>query len=450
MLMQEKNILVLGAGLSSSSLIRYLLDHADQEGWRITLGDISKETAEKKIDGHHRGKPLHFNVHDNHQRVQCIQQADVVISMLPARMHHLVANDCVEHSTHMVTASYVSEEIRALDQKACQKGVLLLNELGVDPGIDHMSAMQVIDQIRAEGGIITGFESSTGGLVAPEFDDNPWGYKFTWNPRNVVVAGQGVSRFLHNGKIKYIPYHKLFSRTEQVTIPEVGAFEIYPNRDSLKYIDIYGLKNLKTMFRGTMRRPGYARAWDIFVQLGMTEDSYRIEESETMTFRDFINAYLPYKSGVSVEEKLCRQFNLDPDGEILRKLEWLGIFRDDRIGMKQATPAQILQRLIEPRWQLKPEDRDMIVMQHIFDYEMGQKKKRKKSTLIFRGKDPLHTAMSITVGVPVAIATKLLLQGHIALRGVQRPLNKEIYEPVMGELAEYGIRFRDEEGVPET
>jgi len=450
MLMQEKNILVLGAGLSSSSLIRYLLDHANQQGWRITLGDISKETAENKIDGHPRGEPLHFNVHDEHQRIRCIQKADVVISMLPARMHHLVAHDCVEQGTHMVTASYVSHEIHELDEKAREKDVLLLNELGVDPGIDHMSAMQVIDHIHEKGGRITGFESSTGGLVAPEFDDNPWGYKFTWNPRNVVVAGQGVSRFLHNGSIKYIPYHKLFSRTEQVTIPEVGSFEIYPNRDSLKYIDIYGLKNLKTMFRGTMRRPGYARAWDVFVQLGMTEDTYRIEGSESMSFRDFINAYLPYKSGVSVEEKLCEQFGLDRRGEVMRKLEWLGIFKDDLIGLKQATPAQILQRLIEPRWQLKPEDRDMIVMQHVFDYQVGQEERRRKSTLIFRGQDPLHTAMSITVGVPVAIATKLLLQGKMNLKGVQRPLKKEIYEPVMKELAEYGIRFREEEVMDEA
>lgn len=431
--------------MSSSSLVRYLLDHSADENWRVTLGDISKELAEKKIDGHPNGRAVRFDVDDDTQRVQCIQHADVVISMLPARMHYRVAKDCVDCRVHMLTASYVSDEIRQLDYQARKNDVLLLNEMGVDPGIDHMSAMQVIDKIRESGGVITGFESSTGGLVAPEFDDNPWGYKFTWNPRNVVVAGQGVSRFLHNGRIKYIPYHKLFSRTETITIPEVGAFEIYPNRDSLKYIDIYGLKNVKTMFRGTMRRPGYSRAWDVFVQLGMTEDNYPVVDSENMTFRDFINSYLPFEKDRSVEEKLCTLLGLECDGDVMQKLQWLGIFEEKLIGLKRATPAQILQSLIEPRWQLKPADRDMIVMQHIFDYEHDGNNRRLKSTLVFKGRDPLHTAMSITVGVPVAIAVRLLLNNQITLRGVQQPLNKEIYEPVMKELEDYGIRFREAE-----
>ena len=443
--MQQKQILVLGAGLSSSSLVRYLLDHSADENWRVTLGDISKELAEKKIDAHPNGRAVRFDVDDDAQRVQCIQHADVVISMLPARMHYRVAKDCVDCRVHMLTASYVSDEIRSLDHQARENDVLLLNEMGVDPGIDHMSAMQVIDRIRESGGVIRGFESSTGGLVAPEFDDNPWGYKFTWNPRNVVVAGQGVSRFLHNGRIKYIPYHKLFSRTETITIPEVGDFEIYPNRDSLKYIDTYGLKNLKTMFRGTMRRPGYSRAWDVFVQLGMTEDNYHIVDSENMTFRDFINSYLPFEKDQSVEEKLCHILGLERDGEVMQKLHWLGIFEETPIGLKNATPAQILQSLIEPRWQLKPADRDMIVMQHIFDYEDQHDTRRLKSTMVFKGRDPLHTAMSITVGVPVAIATRLLLNNQITLKGVQRPLSKEIYEPVMKELEAYGVRFHEEE-----
>jgi len=431
--------------LSSSSLVRYLLDHSTNENWQVTLGDISKELAEKKIDAHPNGRAVHFDVDDDSQRVQCIQHADVVISMLPARMHYRVAKDCVDCGVHMLTASYVSDDIRSLDHQARENDVLLLNEMGVDPGIDHMSAMQVIDKIRESGGVITAFESSTGGLVAPEYDDNPWGYKFTWNPRNVVVAGQGVSRFLHNGRIKYIPYHKLFSRIETIQIPEVGDFEIYPNRDSLKYIDIYGLKNLQTMFRGTMRRPGYSRAWDVFVQLGMTEDNYHIVDSENMTFRDFINSYLPYEKDRSVEQKLCELLSLEPDGEVMQKLQWLGIFEEKTIGLKNATPARILQSLIEPRWQLKSADKDMIVMQHVFDYEKNNRTRRLKSTLVFKGRDRLHTAMSITVGVPVAIAVRLLLSGQITLRGVQRPLSKEIYEPVMKELEEYGIYFREEE-----
>jgi saccharopine dehydrogenase-like NADP-dependent oxidoreductase len=443
--MEDKHILVLGAGLSSSSLIQYLLDHSSSERWRVTLGDISKDLAEKKVAGHKRGQAIHFDVHDDRQRGGWIEEADVVISMLPARMHYQVAQDCVNSGTHLVTASYVSDDIRGLDDQARQNDVLLLNELGVDPGIDHMSAMQLIDRIHEQGGIIRGFESSTGGLVAPECDDNPWGYKFTWNPRNVVVAGQGVSRFLHKGSIKYIPYHKLFSRTESITLPEVGSFEVYPNRDSLKYMGIYGLEHVETMFRGTIRRPGYARAWDVFVQLGMTEDTYRVMNSGELTFREFIDAYLPCENGRAVEDKLCGRLGLKREGEVMKKLEWLGIFDDVKTGLEDATPAQILQSLIEPRWQLQPEDRDMIVMQHTLDYQYGEELKRLKSNLVYRGRDRLHTAMSISVGIPVAIATRLLLNDKIKLRGVQRPLSKEIYEPVMEELAGYGIRFREEE-----
>jgi saccharopine dehydrogenase-like NADP-dependent oxidoreductase len=360
-------------------------------------------------------------------------------------MHYWVAKDCVDNKVHMVTASYVSEDIKELEEEARKNGVLLLNEMGVDPGIDHMSAMQVIDKIRDKGGELKAFESSTGGLVAPEYDDNPWGYKFTWNPRNVVVAGQGVSQFLHKGSIKYIPYHKLFQRTEKISIQDVGDFEIYPNRDSLKYIDVYGLEGLETMFRGTMRRPGYAEAWNILVQLGLTEDTYIVKDSENLTYKQFVDSYLPYEKDTPIKRKIANYLNIEEDGEPMKKLEWLGIFEDEKIDLPHATPAQILQKLIEPKWKLRPEDKDMIVMIHVFDYVLDMERRRVKASLVFKGQDNVHTAMSITVGVPVAIATKLLLQGKINLTGVHRPLSKQVYDPVMEELAEYGIEFKEEE-----
>ncbi len=240
-----KRILILGAGLSSSSLIKYLLDHSEEHDWKVAICDASLELAKKKANNHPRSEVFRFDVNDEKQRISEISKSDIVISMLPARMHYLVAEDCVKIGVDLVTASYVSNEIKALDAKAKEKGVLLLNEIGVDPGIDHMSAMQIIDRIKDQGGKIVNFESSTGGLVAPEYDNNPWNYKFTWNPRNVILAGQGVSQFLHNGKYKYIPYRKLFSRTEDVNILDLGKFEIYPNRDSLKYREIYGLDNIQ-------------------------------------------------------------------------------------------------------------------------------------------------------------------------------------------------------------
>lgn len=439
-----KKILVLGAGLSTSSLIKYLLDHAAEHDWLVVIGDISKELAAKKINRHERGKAIKFDVTDEAQRAQVIADCDLVISMLPASLHHLVAHACLEAGKHMITASYVSDEIRAMDRAARDKDILFLNEIGVDPGIDHMSAMQLIDRIKADGATLTAFGSATGGLVAPEYDNNPWNYKFTWNPRNVVVAGQGVSKYLRRGKIKYIPYHKLFSRIDVVEVQDVGAFEIYPNRDSLKYIELYGLQGIKTMFRGTMRRPGYSQAWDVFVQLGMTDDTYIIEDSENLTFRDFVNCYLPYEKNIPIEEKLAKYVNIAPDSDIMYKLKWSGIFERTPIGLKRATPAQILQHLIEPKWQLEPEDKDMIVMRHRFFYTYDDITKETIATLVVRGTDQVHTAMAITVGIPVAIAAKLLMEGRITARGVQLPIIPEIYDPVLEELREYGVNFVEE------
>ncbi len=442
-----KKILVLGAGLSSSSLIKYLLDSSIEAGWEITLGDIELELAQKKIADHPNGRAIAFDGGNEELCSEVVRKADLVISMLPARMHHRIALHCVEHGKDMITASYVSREVKELDSAAREKGILLLNEIGVDPGIDHMSAMEVIERIREMGGKLKSFESSTGGLIAPEYDNNPWQYKFTWNPRNVVTAGQGVSRFLHNGRIKYIPYHKIFRRTEIISVLDVGDFEVYANRDSLKYKEIYGLEGIETLFRGTMRRPGYSKAWDIFVQLGMTEDSYTIEDSENMTYRDFLNCYLKYEKNVPLETKLCSYLGIREDSEEMQKLTWSGIFESRKIGLANATSAQILQHLLEHKWILEPDDKDMIVMQHIFRYEFDDLQKQMTSSLVVRGKDKVHTAMAITVGYPVAIAAKLLLTGKIQAKGVQVPLSREIYEPVLAELKEYGVRFIEEETV---
>jgi saccharopine dehydrogenase (NAD+, L-glutamate forming) len=438
-----KNILILGAGLSASSLIQYLLDLSKEHEWKIKLGDVSLELAKSKIKEHPYGEALTFDVSDKQLLEQEVQKVDMVISMLPARFHPLVAEACVKFGVNMLTASYVSDEVKALNEEAKSKNILLLNEIGVDPGIDHMSAMQVIDEIKEKGGKLIEFESNTGGLVAPEYDNNPWNYKFTWNPRNVVLAGQGNSQFLHKGKYKYIPYHKLFERTEAINVLDLGEFEVYANRDSLSYRETYGLQDIETMFRGTIRRPGFCKAWNVFVQLGMTSDDYIFENSKTTTYRQFINSYLPY-STKPVENKLVQYLNIDED--IIKKLEWLGIFEDKVIDLDKATPAQILQQLLSEKWQLEAEDKDMIVMQHQFVYELNGHKKKRLSSMVVYGKDQVHTAMSMTVGLPLAIAAKLVLTGEITgLTGVHVPTTKTIYEPVLEELKNYNIEFIEEE-----
>jgi saccharopine dehydrogenase-like NADP-dependent oxidoreductase len=440
-----KQILIIGAGRSATSLIEYLLKYSTSENWKVTVGDLTQELAQQKIKSHPNGRAIAFDIHNLDQREQEIKNADVVISMLPAHMHIPVAIDCVRFKRNMVTASYVSSEMQALDKDARDAGIILLNEIGVDPGIDHMSAMKIIDEIRAKGGKVTAFESFTGGLLAPESEkNNPWKYKFSWNPRNVVLAGQGVVKFFQENKYKYIPYHKVFRRTEIVEIEGHGKFEGYANRDSLKYREVYGLQDVKTIYRGTFRRPGFCKAWDIFVQLGATDDSYTIENSENMTYREFINSFLAWHQADTVELKLMHYMKLDQDDvEILEKLEWLDIYKNTRIGLKNATPAQILQHILEQKWTLKPEDKDMIVMWHKFDYVLDGKEGKAESSLVVTGEDRINTAMSKTVGLPVAIATRMILNNKISSKGVVIPVTKEIYQPCLLELEEYGVNFNE-------
>ncbi len=442
-----KKILVLGAGLSTHILIEYLLKHADENDWFVTVNDINIELAKKSVGNNKRGKAIKFDVLDVWRLESEIKDSDIVVSMLPARFHHLPAKKCTELGVNMVTASYVSDALADLNEKAKKNGVLILNEMGLDPGIDHMSAMEVIGKLKSKGADIREFRSFTGGLVAPKYDNNPWNYKFTWNPRNVVLAGQGTAKFLVNNQYKYIPYHNLFQRKETIEVLEYGEFEGYANRDSLKYRKAYGLENVSTMIRGTLRRTGFCKSWDIFVQLGMTDDTYFLENVHKMTYRDFINSFLPYHETKTVEEKLCDYLNLNPDSYELYRLRWLGIFKEEPINISKATPAQVLQKILEKKWKFDHDNRDMIVMQHIFNYWLDNEHHKLKSSLVVEGEKNNKTAMAITVGTPVAIATKLILQNKINKTGVTIPTEPEIYNPIMEELANSGIKFIEEDKI---
>lgn len=441
-----QNILIIGAGRSTYSLVEYLKSHAQQQDWQITIGDMDIALAEKRCGQHERCRPIKMDVKDEINRVSAISKADLVISMLPAHMHVPVATDCIALGKHMVTASYISDEMKALDERAKEAGVVMINEIGVDPGIDHLSAMKVLDEIKEAGGEMTIFESFTGGLVAPENDDNPWNYKFTWNPRNVVLAGAGGAvKFIQEGQYKYIPYHQLFRRTEMIEIDGYGRFEGYANRDSLKYRSVYGLQNIPTIYRGTLRRPGFCRAWDTFVKLGMTDDSYKLQDTEDMTYRQFTNLFLAYNPNDSVELKLMHYLNIPQDSELMDKLQWLGIFSDQKIGLSDVSPAQVLQKILEKKWALGKNEKDMIVMYHKFGYKLKGELKMIESSMVSKGRDKNETAMARTVGLPVAIATKNILNGNITTPGVQIPITKEIYEPMLAELAENGITFTEKE-----
>src|SRR5690554_2753176 len=442
-----KKILVIGAGRSAIILIEYLLKYADQENWHITLADSDLAHAENMIGDSKYATPFQLDATVDAQRAALIAKHDLIISMLPSFLHTLVANDCLALKKNLVTPSYISKEMNEIKDEVEAAGLIFLNELGVDPGIDHMSAMRLLDNMRDKGKEIMGFESFTGGLVAPESDDNPWNYKFTWNPRNVVLAGQGGAvKFKHNGRYKYIPYQKVFRRTEVIEIPGYGLFEGYANRDSLNYRKLYNLDGVPTIYRGTLRRKGFCRAWDIFVQMGMTDDSYVMEDSVGMTHREFTNSFLKYNVTDTVEMKLMHYMRLDDDSDEMEKLTWVGIFEDVPIGLeKPGTPAQILQRILEKKWTLKPNDKDMIVMWHKIrarENAVAAVTETHSSMVVIGDNDP-NTAMSKTVGLPMAIAAKLILNGTISTPGVHAPVTKEIYNPILDELEKFGIVFEE-------
>jgi len=442
-----RKILVIGAGKSASNLITYLIRKSEEENLHVTIGDLSLENAKTHVKNHKNATAILLDIFKEGERKVAVQNADIVISMLPARFHVEVAKDCIAYGKHMVTASYISDEMQALDAEAKEKGLVFMNEIGLDPGIDHMSAMQIIDRIHDEGGKIMLFESFCGGLVAPESDNNLWNYKFTWNPRNVVLAGQGgTAMFIQEGKYKYIPYNRLFRRTEFLDVEGYGKFEGYANRDSLSYRSVYGLEDVETLYRGTIRRVGYSRAWNSFVILGMTDDSYTIENSAEMTYRDYVNSFLPYSPTDSVELKFRHGLKIDQDDVIWDKYLELDLFSaTKKVGLVNATPAQILQKILLDSWTLQQEDKDMIVMYHKFGYELNGKKHQIDSKMVILGDDQTFTAMSKTVGLPVAIATLQILNGKIKTPGVQLPITKEVYTPILKELEDYGVIFKESE-----
>jgi saccharopine dehydrogenase (NADP+, L-glutamate forming) len=439
-----QTILILGGGKSSAFLIDYLADTCIRKERRLILADLDLDTSTQKLRNKFGTEARILDLENELDRKNLISEANLVISMLPAFLHPLIAKDCLELHKHFFTASYQSDELLEMRSEISQKGLLFLNECGLDPGLDHMSAMQIIDEAKARGEEIISFKSYCGGLLAPESEDNPWKYKFTWNPRNVVLAGQATSRYIDRGELKFVPYHQLFKRLETIHFPDLGDFDGYPNRDSLSYRSIYGLEKIPTMLRGTLRRAGYCKAWNVFVQLGMCDDSFQLELPISSTLKDFLNSFLPSNSALTAEEKLADLMH-DLDFETWEKISWLGFFGTRKLPLSSGSPAQILQSILEEDWKLQPEDRDMIVMQHIFEIKTSTGIKEIRSSLVSFGKDSTYTAMAKTVGLPLAIAVDLFLDGKIKETGLQLPVSKEIYEPILHQLVSHGIKFIEHE-----
>ena len=435
-----KKILVLGAGRSSTDLIHYLISVSEEKKIKIRVGDIDIEMARQRTGNHPATECFALNASDDEQRRNEISQADLVISMLPALMHVAVAKDCITAGKNVITPSYVSDEMWTLEAEAKSKGVLLLNEMGVDPGIDHMSAMKIIHHLESLGAVIDSFESFTGGLIAPESDDNPWNYKITWNPRNVVLAGYGgTAKYQQDGELKFIPYHRLFERIIPIHIDRYGSFDGYANRDSLKYRKIYGLESIPTLLRGTLRRNGFCKAWNVLVQLGLTDDSFEIENPQNITWRQLTASFLNLKSTDDVVNGVRNDLKVDEVS--MEKLVWLGIFSDEKLDIEKGTPAVALQKLIEKKWILDSDDKDMLVMWHRFRYQLHSKRFELQSAMVDIGLSQMNTAMSRTVGLPIGIAAIMVLEGKLKLTGIHMPVIPEIYIPVLNELEKFNIRF---------
>ena len=438
-----QKILIIGAGRSATSLIKYLLEEAKSRDWFVTVADFNLDLAKAKIGQTEKGKAISLNIKDDKAREKIISEQNVVISMLPAFMHDIVARDALKHGKHMVTASYLSDEIEAMHEGFKSKDALFMGEIGLDPGIDHMSAMEKINEIKAAGGTIHSFRSYTGGIIAAESDDNPWHYKFTWNPRNVVLAGQSTANYLVDGKYTYAPYRRLFKDAKLVDIKGLGEFEMYPNRDSLDYQSIYTLDNTPNLLRGTLRRKGFCQAWNALIELGLTDDTYKIADSATLTYGNWVDAYVRHESGDDVIARVANRLGLEMDSQIMEQLKWLDLFSGTVIEMDTATPAQILQKLLMQKWMLQPNDKDLIIMQHEFEYTVDGEEKTLFSTMHYEGENATDTGMSKLVGLPLGIFTKLLLDGEINLRGVHIPVTKEVYSKVLKELEQFDVYFKE-------
>lgn len=441
-----QKILILGAGRSAGSLISYLIGNSKNYGWEISIAEQNLELAKEKVRSSENVNFIQFDIQDEQLVNSTIADHDAIVSMLPARFHYIAAKKCAELKKDFFTASYLTDDIQALDDAFKAAGKHCLMELGLDPGIDHMSAMKVLDRIKSSGFELTGFETFTGGLLTEDtLKDNPWKYKFTWNPRNVVLAGQGYIKFIQESRYKYIPYSRLFRRTEVIHIPNYGYFEGYANRDSLNYLDLYNLRGIRTLYRGTLRRPGFCKGWDTFVQIGATDDSYELENVGEMTHRQFINSFLQYNPHDSVELKLAHYLNIGMESEEMYKLKWLGVFEDELVGLEKGTPAQILEHILKKKWALDPEDRDMIVMWHKFDFLVDGKASQIQAHMVVEGENKTDTAMSKTVGLPLAMAVKNVLTGKIDVPGVSIPTKGEIYRPILEELENVGFQFEERE-----
>lgn len=439
-----KNILIAGAGKSSSSLIDYMLKHSKNQ-WTVTLMDACSEAVMSKLNNHPNGIPAIIDITNDKERNQLVAKSDIVISVMPPHLHYLLAKDCLQHSKHLITSSYLSDDIKALDEQVKAKDLLFMCEMGCDPGIDHMSTSQIFSGIKKIAGDIVSFKSFCGGLIAPESDNNPWNYKITWNPNNVVTAAQSGAVWKEDNKTIHLDNSlDVFTASKKLKVNGLSTLSYYPNRDALKYLELYDIPQVKTFVRATLRYPNYMKAWKYVIEMGLTteKDSFNCIGK---TYAEWISeiTQLPLEN---LKEAVEAKYQID--SKSMAMIEWLGIFSDVFIGFdKTESSARILQKVIEEKWAMQYNDKDMIVMQHVVEYERKAEKFKMTSSMVYKGENKIQSAMAKTVGLPMAILAHKILQGLIVpkkISGVRIPTMPEVYQPVLRELAKFGIEFHEE------
>jgi len=436
-------ILVAGAGKSSSFLIHYLLTNAKRNKWKIIVADGDANAITEKLNGNENGEIAVIDIAKESDREPLVKRADIVISLMPAHLHILLAKDCLKHKKNLITSSYISDEMKEMDKDVKEAGLMFMCEMGLDPGIDHMSANALIHSIHKVSGVITSFKSMCGGLIAPESDNNPWHYKFTWNPRNVVTAGVGGATYLNKGKITEVPYDRIFEHNKRLQIDGAGALAWYPNRDSLRYLDLYEVPEIKTFIRATLRHPDFCQGWQALLLMGLTcQDDFF--ETKGHTYASWIKMKTGYHNSVALSRHIADTLIIDENAKLMGMLQWLGLFDEKPLQPGRYSSADILLSLLLEKWSMAPEDKDMVVMQHEIEYERRGALVRVSSTMIIKGDDREHSAMAKTVGLPMAVLAKLVLTNRIKPPvGVLLPNMVSVYRPLMVEMAHHGIVFNE-------